>query len=365
MDKTVLSTVTEQSEQATAYVADSNGTGIEFQTGNSCSTQTVPAAGCIGGTALSGTNLPNPNLGRWDGKPLQSGILYWRNLLMGLPVLRIKENRSDTVRGKDWQEIGQSVGIAQPIKLALASVAKAAGFTLGYNDPQIWKWYDAIDKQIANSYVLLDGYGRCAGHDLELKKAQSDSEYKPFDVPVLFDDTKDPDRLRAQYISINQDVQKTNRSDLLRYADKTKQDKNTAYYNSLLKEHYIAKAAQIQAYGKELKIKDIKDISSGKAVPVDASLTDAMRQALEVYKKVLSGSPSVKILKGVPLAAWTCAKLKSAKDKAAMLEKIRTKFENMTAMQLTKLQDAKGVKGDKSQTTEIVLRRIFDEIFGE
>ena len=90
-----------------------------------------------------------------------------------------------------------------------------------------------------------------------------------------------------------------------------------------------------------------------------------MQQALEVYKKVLSGSTSAKILKGVPLAVWTRDKLKQADNKAVMLEKIRTKFKNMTAIQLTKLQDAKGVKGDKSQTTEIVLRRILDEILGE
>ena len=359
------SPVTNQLEQATAYVAVSNGTEMVSQSIENQDTKFVPADGCIGGTALSGTNLSNPNLGRWDGKPLQPGILYWRNLLMGLPVLRIKENRSDTDRAKDWQEIGQTVGIAQPIKLALAPVAKAAGFTLGYKDPQTGKWYDSTDGPITNPYVLLDGYGRSAGHDLELKKALSDSGYKPFDVPVLFDDTQDPGLFRMRYISINQDVQKTKRSDLLRYADKTKQDKNTAYYNSLLKDHYIAKAAQIQAYGKELKIKDIKDISSGKAVSVDASLTDAMQQALEVYKKVLSGSTSAKILKGVPLAAWTRDKFKSVVDKNSMLQKIRTKFENMTAIQLTKLQEAKGVKGDKAQTTEIVLRRIFDEILGE
>ncbi len=357
--------MTNQLEQATAYVADSNGIEIESQTGNSCSTQTVPAEGCIGGTALSGTSLSNPNLVRWDGKPLQTEIVYHRNRLIGLPVLQIKENRNATDRAKDWQEIGQTVGIAQPIKLALAPVAKAAGFTLGYKNPQTGEWHDATDEQIVNSYVLLDGYGRCAGHDLELKKAQDDSEYKPFDVPVLFDDTQDPGLFRMRYISINQDVLKTKRSDLLRYADKTKQDKNTAYYNSLLKERFTAKAAQNYAYGKELKTKDIKDISSGKAVSVDASLTNAMRQALEVYKKVLSGNTSAKILKGVPLATWTRDKLKSVENRATTLEKIRTKFENMTAMQLTKLQDAKGVKGDKAQTTEIVLRRIFDKILGE
>lgn len=48
-----------------------------------------------------------------------------------------------------------------------------------------------------------------------------------------------------------------------------------------------------------------------------------------------------------------------------MLKLICTKFENMTALQLTRIQEARGVKGDKTQTTEIVLSRIFDEILGE
>ena len=360
-----ISPVTEQSEQATAYVAGSNGTETMFQTSNSCNMQTVPAEGCIGGTALSGTNLSNPNLGRWDRKPLQYGFVYLRNQLIDLPVLSIKENRNDTDRAAYWQKVGEDVGIIQPIKLAPARIAEAAGFTLGYRNSQTGKWHDATNDQITSSYVLIDGYGRCAGHNLELEKAISDPNYKPFDVPVLFDNVQDPNLLRMQFISINQDVQKTKRSDLLRYADKTKQDQNTVYYDGLLKEGFVSKAAQNYAYGKELKTKDIKDISSGKTISVDTELTNAMQQSLEVYKKVLSGSVSAKILKGVPLAAWTRDKLRSATDKAAMLKKICEKFEDMKALQLTKLHEAKGVKGDKAQTTEIVLRRIFDEILGE
>ena len=360
-----ISPVTEQSEQATAYVAGSNGTETMFQTSNSCNMQTVPAEGCIGGTALSGTNLSNPNLGRWDRKPLQYGFVYLRNQLIDLPVLSIKENRNDTDRASYWREVGKNVGIAQPVKLASARVAEAAGFSLGYKDPKTGKWYDATDDQIADSYVLIDGYGRSAGHNLELGKAMSDPDYEPFDIPVLVDDGQDPDLLRAQFISINQDVKKTNKSDLLRYADKTKRDSNTIYYDGLLKENFVSKAAQNYAYGRELRAKDIKDISSGKTISVDTELTDAMQQSLEVYKKVLFGSGSAKILKGVPLAAWTRDKLRTAIDKAVMLEKISGKFKNMTAMQLAQLQEARGVKGDKTQTTEIVLRRIFDEILGE
>ncbi len=373
----MISPVTEQLEQATAYTAEERiNIGVQPQcsatTDSNCSAYNngtvVPvtlASETVGVTATSETSLSNPNLKQWDGQPLKSGIVYSRNHLIGLPILHIKENRNDTDRAAYWQKVGKEVGIASPIKLARADVAQAAGFTLGHKDTQTGKWYAATDEQIASFYVLIDGYGRSAGHNLELEKAKSDPDYKPFDVPVLFDGVQDPSLLRAQFISINQDVKKTNKSDLLRYADKTKQDRNTVYYDGLLKEHFIPKAAQNYAYGKELKTKDIKDISSGKTISVDAELTNAMQQSLEVYKKVLSGSVSAKILRGVPLAAWTRDKFRSAVDKTAMLKKICAKFENMTALQLTRLQEAKGVKGDKTQTTEIILRRIFDEILGE
>lgn len=46
----------------------------------------------------------------------------------------------------------------------------------------------------------------------------------------------------------------------------------------------------------------------------------------------------------------------------AMADKISDKFSKMLPEQLTKLQDAKGVKGDRTKTTEIILIGIFNEI---
>ena len=371
MTKDSANPVTAHAEQVTAYVADeriNNGftpQGSATPDSDSSAQENRTSVPLKGGTVSSGTDLPNPNLSRWDGNPLQPDTVYQRNQLIGLPVLYIKENRNASDRAAHWQEIGKEVGIVQPIKLASACVAKAAGFSLGHKDPKTGRWHDAIDDEITNSYVLIDGYGRIAGHNLELGKAMSDPNYKPFNMSVLFDNVHDPDLLRAQFISINQDVKKTNKSDLLRYADKTKQDPNTVYYYGLIKEGFVSKAAQNYAYGRELKTKDIKDISSGKTISVDTELTNAMQQSLEVYKKVLSSSISAKILKGVPLADWTRDKLRSAINKAAMPKQICTKFGNMTALQLTRLQEARGVKGDKAQTKEIVLRSIFDEILGE
>ena len=87
-----------------------------------------------------------------------------------------------------------------------------------------------------------------------------------------------------------------------------------------------------------------------------------MDTLLKTYSKVFSGNASVKILKGVPLARWSCETLKKADDMKAMADKISDKFSKMLPEQLTKLQDAKGVKGDRTKTTEIILIGIFNEI---
>ena len=68
------------------------------------------------------------------------------------------------------------------------------------------------------------------------------------------------------------------------------------------------------------------------------------------------------MLKGVPLSRWTCDTLNNAADKKAMKDKIIAKFSNMSPQLLSKLQDAKGVKGDRTKTTEIILIGIFNEI---
>ncbi len=45
-----------------------------------------------------------------------------------------------------------------------------------------------------------------------------------------------------------------------------------------------------------------------------------------------------------------------------MADKIKDKFSKMSPEQLSQLQDAKGVKGDRTKTTEIILIGLFNEI---
>lgn len=136
----------------------------------------------------------------------------------------------------------------------------------------------------------------------------------------------------------------------------------TALYHQLIGEGFVAKAASQYIFGRELTREDILKISNGHPIHVEQPLVQGMQKSLEVYRSVFSGSASNKVLKGVPLARWTCRLLKEADDITAMCGKIENKFSHMTPQCLTRLQDAKGFKGDRTQTVEIILMGIFNEI---
>lgn len=87
-----------------------------------------------------------------------------------------------------------------------------------------------------------------------------------------------------------------------------------------------------------------------------------MGMLLETYKDVFSGTSSQKLLKGVPLARWTRDTLKNATNMEAIADKIKGNFSSMSPRMLNRLQDTKGVKGDPTMTTEIILIGIFNEI---
>lgn len=90
-----------------------------------------------------------------------------------------------------------------------------------------------------------------------------------------------------------------------------------------------------------------------------------MRNALKVYKSAFSGNASAKLLHGVPLAKWTYTKIKEANDEQAieaLINKLSDRFENIKPKQMAELQDARGVVNDRTRTTEIVLREMFEKI---
>lgn len=130
----------------------------------------------------------------------------------------------------------------------------------------------------------------------------------------------------------------------------------------MIGEGFVAKAASYYTYGRELTREDILKISNGQPIHVEQTLVQSMQKSLEVYRTVFSGNASNKVLKGVPLARWTCRLLKGADDITTMCSKIENRFSHMTPQCLTRLQDAKGIKGDRTQTVEIILMGIFNEI---
>lgn len=375
MDVINQSPVTANAEQGTTYsVAENENGGVikpqaSITPDSNCDAQSNPTAHvpldkCLCGTYVAGTRtgtIPaNSNLKEWDGKPLQEGVVYHRNEMLGLPECTILENRDVQSRAKDWQKICRENGMTNPALYANAEIAKKAGFTPAIYLRSKKKWWIVPDPE--HYYIRLDGNGRAAGHDLELKEATKNPSYDPFDYEFVFKKYDDPNLLYKQYISANLDVKKTTKSELLSYSLCRNKESNITNYYTMMEEGFVAKSSSYYNFGRELTKEDVKKASKGQDISVEQELVDCMDMLLKTYRKVFSGNASVKILKGVPLARWSCETLKKADDMKAMADKISDKFSKMLPEQLTKLQDAKGVKGDRTKTTEIILIGIFNEI---
>ena len=375
MDNNNQNPVTVQAEQVTTYAVEGEAIHGSMQpqasitSDSNCDAQSnytdsVPHDKCLFGTYVTGTRagtIPaNSNLKEWDGKPLQEGVVYHRNEMLSLPECTILENRDAQSRAKDWQKICRENGMTNPALYANAEIAKKAGLTPAIYLRSKKKWWIVPDPE--HYCIRLDGNGRAAGHDLDLEEATKNPSYIPFDFQFIYKKYTDAELFIKQYISVNLDVKKTTKSELLSYSLCRNKGSNLNNYYTMMGEGFVAKSSSYYNFGRELTKEDVKKASKGQDITVEQELVDCMETLLKTYSKVFSGNASVKILKGVPLARWSCETLKKADDMKAMADKISDKFSKMLPEQLTKLQDAKGVKGDRTKTTEIILIGIFNEI---
>ncbi len=326
----------------------------------------VPFDKCLGSEYIAGTKagtiVPNPNLKEWDGRPLQEGVVYHRNHMLGLPLCSIKENRDPQSRAKEWKKTCEENGMVNSGTFVKATVVKQAGFTPAVYLRDTNSWWVIPESLLQLYYLPMDGHGRSAGHDLSLEKAMKDPTYTPFDFRFEFKDITDPDIFYKEYQSVNQEVKKTTKSDLIRYASCHKSNPVLTEHYTMVGKGFVAKSSELYNFGRELSKTDINKANKGEKITVEQNLVGYMRELLETYKSVFSATASQKVLKGVPLARWTRDTLKNAADKKAMADKIKDKFSKMSPEQLSQLQDAKGVKGDRTKTTEIILIGIFNEI---
>lgn len=375
MDNNNQNPVTENTEQVITYAVEGQAIlgSMEPQASitsdSNCDAQSnytdsVPLDKCLCGTYVTGTRTgtrtANPNLKEWDGKPLKEGVVYHRNEMLGLPECTILENRDAQSRAKDWQKICRENGMTNPALYANAEIAKKAGLTPAIYLRSKKKWWIVPDPE--HYCIRLDGNGRAAGHDLDLEEATKNPSYIPFDFQFIYKKYTDAELFIKQYISVNLDVKKTTKSELLSYSLCRNKGSNLNNYYTMMGEGFVAKSSSYYNFGRELTKEDVKKASKGQDITVEQELVDSMALLLKTYRKVFFGNASVKILKGVPLARWSCETLKKADDMKAMADKISDKFSKMLPEQLTKLQDAKGVKGDRTKTTEIILIGIFNEI---
>ena len=371
------SPVTANAEQATTYAVEENvNLGIMEPQGNvmpdsNCNAQSnptvhVPLDKCLCGTYLgetrAGTMQVNPNLKEWNGEPLREDAVYHRGNMLGLPECTIKENRNPINRSQYWRKVCRETGMVSTATYVKASVVKAAGFTPAIYLPDKKSWWTVPNELLSYFYVILDGNGRAAGHNLDLMEACKNSEYRPFDFKFVFQECLDPKDFFNRYLSANNDVKKTTSAELMFYTACHDNNSEVNSYHQLIKEGFVPKAVAYYIYGKELNHEIISKISKGEKLPIDQVLVACMHKALDVYRSVFSGSASAKVLKGVPLAQWTYNVLKNANDKPAMSKKIEEKFSKMSPQCLSQLQDAKGTRGDKTNTLEIIQIGIFKKI---
>lgn len=320
----------------------------------------------LGGTYISetkaGTKTANHHLTEWNGEALKEDVIYHRNKMLGLPLCSIKENRDSLSRAKEWKKTCEENGMVNSATFVKATVVKQAGFTPAVYLRDTNSWWDVPEFLLQFYYLPMDGHGRLAGHDLSLEEAIKDPTYTPFDYRFEFRDITDPDIFYKEYQSVNQDVKKTTKSDLIRYASCHKSNPVLTEHYTMVGKGFVAKSSELYNFGRELSKTDINKANKGEKITVEQNLVGYMRELLETYKSVFSATASQKVLKGVPLARWTCDTLKNAADKKAMADKIKDKFSNMSPEQLSQLQDAKGVKGDRTKTTEIILIALFNKI---
>lgn len=392
MNNTDHSPVTASAEQAITYaVANENkeinnlktkGSSMEAETTNQISASTpvsecqshvnlqdvcpVPLKQRLYGTNLAGTEAgtttANPHLTAWNGEPLKEDVVYHRNAMMGLPECTVKENRDAQKRAKYWQKVCRESGMTSNALYTSAETVKEAGLTPAIYQRDTKSWWIVPEGLLHLFYVRWDGNGRGAGHDLDLDEAMNNPNYAPFDFTFVYKVFESPEQFFKQYISTNLEVKKTTRSELLHYTSCRNAGGIFNSYYALQNDGFVAKAASLYIFGRELTKDDIKKASNGEAISVDQGLVDSMGNLLHNFKEVFKSKHSQKVLKGVPLARWTCHKLKNATDMKAMAEKINDSFSKMPSPLLGRLQDAKGVRGDRARTTEIILTEIFDEV---
>lgn len=306
----------------------------------------------------------NHHITPWDGTPLQENIIYNLNVMYGLPIARIKENRDAEKRAKASLQTCKVNGMGQPAKLISARVISEAGFTPEYRNEN-GEWVEVPEDKLDQYYGIMDGHGRHAGYLRDLEAAALDDNYEPFKFIFWYQNIT-TDVFKKQFPSLNFDTVKTKTGELAKYSASMYKNTQTALYTNLLDDKYIDKAAQIWIFGKELSRDDRKTVNEGGSVTVDEALVKDLTTIRLLYEQALRGKGSAKVLHGVPLAKWVLAKLKfciDLEERSENIKRIQEKFSNLTTDQLIALQDAKGEKGNIKRTTEIVVHEILNEIY--
>ena len=291
---------------------------------------------------------------------LEEDKVYHLKDIQGLRIAYCAENRKRTT--KQVQKLREDLrngGMISPAILVSASVAKRAGYhiiTRNGNNSEI----DVPDADLDKFTLLLDGNGRYNAYLLDCKE----SEDGPFDFKFVYKKYDDPTKLREDYIRANRVCKRTTSREAFRLM--VNNDDHMAKCDELVEKGYIEKAAQIITLGREVKRADYDAVERGEKIQnINEDLIKGMASAYEVYEDVFCGKASEKVLHGTALAFWTKEYLQTGDSVKEVIKRIKKAFGEMKPRQLAEIQEAKGVKGDKTQTTAIVLSGLFGSLISD
>lgn len=322
-----------------------------------------------GGTQirLSDSRMEELELGLWKKETFKEDRIYSLNECHGMIICKNRDNRDDQKRGKEFYKLvlkGKSgrepVNIVNPIDITTAKIAKEAGFSLSYRNFLTGKDEPLPDEWIEKAFCILDGHGRYEGYLDSLKDAKTPNEVMK--LKFIYKEYNDPKKFKQEFISVNYDVKKTTRDEIIGYASVGQSNQLLIEYNSLVQsEKFVAKAAQLHTFGKELSTTEMNQILRGESFSEDKDLVSAMKQAKSQFFANFSekNNDVAKFLKGVILAKWLKTNLSNSATRDKNLERIESKLKSSAYRK--KIMDSFNAKGSSSEK-ETNVNSVLNEI---
>lgn len=300
-------------------------------------------------------------------KKLKPDQIYHSSDLDGLNLCYIQSNRKDLKQIQDKLTTCENVGMKVNAIFTDAENAIKCGYAL----IDIKTKKQVTEEEATRYYVILEGHTRYWAYQKALEKAESNSDYKPFDYKFIYDPIPEGKSFSTVYRQINQYNVPTNGADFARDLHATTKNEILEKYTSKTDFGLLEKSAGYATVGKPIELREIRKASEtdGENLPEIFSDTSFSESAEPIYEKVKStfctDNKICPFVKNVPVWKWIARKLNTAVDKAAVSQKLIKMFDGMLAKDAKVLESATK-QGNKSKeevvmdTLEVIYNKLTD-----